>query len=39
MGVVQGGVNNYLMTYLYISAIFGLIIIALGILGKGKKYV
>ena len=39
MGVVQGGVDNYLMTYLYISAIFVLIIMALGIFGKGKKYV
>lgn len=39
MGVVQGGADNYLMTYLYVSAIFGLIIMVLGLFGRRKKYV
>mgnify|MGYP003030295871 CR=1 FL=1 len=39
MGIVQKGTENYLMTYLYMSAIFALIIIVLGIYGRGKKYV
>ncbi|WP_143468414.1 MFS transporter, partial [Lactococcus cremoris] len=39
MGIVQKGTENYLMTYLYMSAIFALIIIVLGVYGKGKRYV
>ena len=34
MGIVQKGTENYLMTYLYMSAIFALIIIVLGVYGK-----